>query len=165
VQKKKKHYSHEINSTSSFRLPFSSRVSSFGDYSGDYIMKTDFKEIQQFKIDGDKSYIDGAYWFKHPKITGYIIQVIASCGLGWDHVSVSLLDNRRGKARLIDKVERCPTWPEMCHVKNLFFDKDETVIQYHPPEESYVNNHQYCLHLWKPQTFELPVPERILVGV
>lgn len=127
-------------------------------------MKTDYKSILQYKIDGDHSYIDGRYFIKHPKIQGYVIQVIASTGMGWDHVSVSLIDNRRGHARLADRVERCPTWGEMCFVKNLFFESSECVIQFHPAESEYVNAHPYCLHLWKPQGVELPIPNSIMVG-
>lgn len=55
---------------------------------------------------------------------------------GWEHVSVSLAD-------------RTPTWDEMCAVKDLFWDKHETVMQFHPKESKYVNLHPYTLHLWK----------------
>ena len=34
--------------------------------------------------------------------------------------------------------------------KALFWDEDDCVIQYHPPRSEYVNNHQNCLHLWRP---------------
>jgi len=69
---------------------------------------------------------------------------------GWEHVSVS-----------VRKRNRCPTWEEMCHVKKLFWDEDETVVQFHPGKE-YVNNHPYCLHMWKaPYSTELPPTEYI----
>ena len=61
----------------------------------------------------------------------------------WEHVSVSLPN-------------RCPTWDEMCFVKDLFWDKDETVIQFHPRDAEYVSYHDYCLHLWKRGEHELP---------
>ena len=38
---------------------------------------------------------------------GATLRVLFSDGLGWDHVSVSLAD-------------RCPTWAEMCFIKDLF---------------------------------------------
>src|SRR5215831_17435432 len=66
------------------------------------------------------------------------LRVIASDGEGWDHVSVSLAD-------------RCPTWEEMCHVKELFFKTSEIAYQLHVPPDVYVNNHKFCLHLWRPQ--------------
>lgn len=69
----------------------------------------------------------------------------------WEHVSVSLAN-------------RCPNWQEMCFVKALFWDDDETVIQFHPPKSEYVNNHNYCLHLWKPP-YEVKLPPTIFVGI
>ena len=79
------------------------------------------------------------------------LRIIASDGFGWEHVSVSRRD-------------RCPTWDEMCLVKALFWDDDDCVIQYHPPRSEYVNNHPYCLHLWRPIGVPLPMPPSILVG-
>ena len=71
---------------------------------------------------------------------------------GWEHVSVSLPDKNR-----------TPNWAEMCFVKNIFWDKDECVVQYHPPETEYVNNHPYTLHLWRPINQKIPVPPKIFV--
>lgn len=67
------------------------------------------------------------------------LQVIASDGGGWDHVSVS-------------KPDKIPTWEEMCLIKRLFFGDDEVVMQLHPAKKDYVNVHPRCLHLWRPQT-------------
>lgn len=80
------------------------------------------------------------------------LYAIASDGEGWEHVSVSLHN-------------RCPTWEEMNFVKNLFWDEDDVVIQYHPAKQDYVNNHPYCLHMWRPIGVDLPVPDSLLVGV
>ena len=55
---------------------------------------------------------------------------------GWEHVSVS-------------HAERCPTWDEMCFVKDLLWYPEEVVVQFHPSASSYVNLHPNCLHLWK----------------
>lgn len=79
------------------------------------------------------------------------MKVICSDGMGWDHVSVSFPD-------------RCPTWDEMCMVKNLCWNDDECVVQYHPPRSEYVNCHPFCLHLWKNQRVEAPIPDPWLVG-
>lgn len=73
--------------------------------------------------------------------------VIVSNGGGWDHVSVSLLDS-----------DDTPTWEDMCHIKNTFFEPEECVIQYHPPESAYVNRSHKCLHLWRPQGERIPTP-------
>ena len=79
------------------------------------------------------------------------MQVIASDGMGWEHVSVS-------------RPDRTPTWAEMCRVKALFWDAGDCVVQFHPPETDYVNNHSRCLHLWRPVGIELPRPPGWLVG-
>lgn len=79
------------------------------------------------------------------------LQIIASDGEGWEHVSVSL-------------PYRSPTWEEMCKVKDLFWDDEDCVIQYHPPKSEYVNNHPFCLHLWRPPD-KVDTPPSILVGI
>lgn len=76
--------------------------------------------------------------------------VIASCGLGWDHVSVSLRN-------------RCPTWEEMEIVKHLFFLPLETAMQLHVPRANHINFHPYALHLWRPQHASIPRPPKELV--
>ncbi|MCL1786290.1 MAG: hypothetical protein FWG39_04065 [Alphaproteobacteria bacterium] len=96
---------------------------------------------------------NGYFYIPMPQDNSVIMRVFATNEAGWDHVSVSLKD-----------VERCPTWEEMCFIKDLFFDKTETVIQYHPAESDYVNNDKYCLHMWRPQTETLPIPPSIKVG-
>lgn len=78
--------------------------------------------------------------------------VIASDGLGWDHVSVTI-SNRK----------RTPSWPEMCFIKDLFFNESECVIQYHPAKSDYVNFNKYCLHLWRPQNESISMPDKIMV--
>lgn len=79
---------------------------------------------------------------------------IASCGGGWDHVSVTPCNRKR---------QSCPTFDEMCAIKDMFFSDDECVVQYHPPKSDYVNNHPYCLHLWRPIGVDLPRPPAIFV--
>ena len=86
------------------------------------------------------------------KRRGAILRMIASDGEGWEHVSVSLVD-------------RCPTWDEMCYVKDLFWLSTECVMQLHPPERDHVNNHPFCLHLWRPSADNIPRPPADFVGV
>jgi len=69
----------------------------------------------------------------------------------WEHVSVSLM-------------HRCPTWDEMCFIKNLFFEEEETVVQFHPKKSEYKNLHPYCLHLWRDTTKEFELPPSIYVA-
>ena len=78
-------------------------------------------------------------------------KVVFSTGGGWDHVSVSFM-------------HRCPTWEEMCEIKRLFFYPEEVCVQYHPAESEYVNNHPYCLHLWRYQKTGMPMPPAWMVG-
>lgn len=77
--------------------------------------------------------------------------VVASDGEGWEHVSVSMK-------------KKTPTWKQMCRIKDIFWDEDDVVIQYHPAKKDYVNYHPYCLHLWRPVGFEIPVPRPVMVG-
>src|SRR5688572_20307232 len=74
-------------------------------------------------------------------------RIIASSGEGWEHVSVTL--NR----------SRCPTWEEMCEIKGMFWNDDECVVQFHAPKSDYINNHPYCLHLWKPIGYNIKTPD------
>src|SRR5690242_16905678 len=96
----------------------------------------------EFCIEDNLPLEDGGL-FVIPGPCGRDLRVIATNGLGWDHVSVSLPN-------------RCPNWPEMCFIKALFWDDNEAVIQYHPPKSEYVNNHAFCLHMWKPQGTQIP---------
>jgi hypothetical protein len=77
---------------------------------------------------------------------------IISSGAGdeWEHVSVSCAD-------------RCPTWDEMSRVKALFWSDEETVLQFHPRRERYVNAHRFCLHLWKQRGVNALLPPTELV--
>ncbi len=80
--------------------------------------------------------------------------VIASDGHHWEHVSVHIVSD--GKVRT-------PTWAEMCKIKDLFWEHEDTVIQFHPPKSNYINNHPHTLHLWKPVNMLIPLPDTILV--
>lgn len=53
----------------------------------------------------------------------------------------------------------------MCFVKDLFWTPEECVVQFHPPESDYVNNHRFVLHMWRHKTAEFPRPPAIMVGV
>lgn len=77
-------------------------------------------------------------------------QVVWSWGDGWDHVSVSFRN-------------RCPTWDEMCRIKDMFFYENETCVEYHPAKRDYVNIHPYCLHIWRRQDDYTPRPPMYMV--
>lgn len=73
--------------------------------------------------------------------------VIAGDGGMWEHVSVSF-----------PGFNHTPTWNDMCHIKDLFWDEEDCVIQYHPPASMCVNDHPHCLHLWRPVGGGVPLP-------
>lgn len=77
--------------------------------------------------------------------------VVFSWGGGWDHVSVSFRN-------------RTPTWEEMCEIKRMFFHPEEACFELHPVESEYVNNHPYCLHIWRSQQETMPLPPSWMVG-
>jgi len=90
---------------------------------------------------------NGAIFWKPEGIT-----VLFSNGLSWEHVSVS-------------RKKRTPSWDDMHRIKELFWQPEDVVIQFHPPRSEYVNNHQHCLHLWRPMNGEIITPPSILVGI
>lgn len=54
----------------------------------------------------------------------------------------------------------------MHSVKELFWDDEDVVIQFHPKKSEYVNNHAGCLHLWQCiDGRDQPTPPSILVGI
>jgi len=86
--------------------------------------------------------------------TGATLHVIASDGGDWDHVSVS-----------VALESRSPSWEEMAWTKEQFFDAEEAVMQLHPPRSQYVNNHPYCLHMWRSHRESIPLPPVRMVGI
>ena len=82
------------------------------------------------------------------------VSVIWSNGGGWEHVSICPY-----------KKDYTPSWEEMCKLKDLFFNEDEVVVQYHPAKSEYVNNLPNCLHLWRPTRETMPTPPNIMVGI
>ena len=97
--------------------------------------------------DGGRGFIYGA----DPRKPNRPMCVVWSTGGGWDHVSVSWMN-------------RCPTWEEMRMVKQIFFDPEDTTLEYHPAESEYVSLHPYCLHMWRPRFTSIPTPPSWMVG-
>lgn len=102
---------------------------------------------------GDRN---GAFIMQGP--CGAKLVIIAGAGGGmpgelgaWEHVSVST-------------EKRIPNWLEMDFVKNLFWDEEEGVMQFHPPRSRWVNCNPRCLHLWRPIDGQVRLPPMILVG-
>src|SRR6266487_7029637 len=83
---------------------------------------------------------DGFFIIPHYRVNDYEFRCMVTTGMGWEHVSVTVSHKNKDSTR-------CPTWGEMCFVKDVFWDKDDVVIQYHPAEKDYVSMHPFCLHL------------------
>lgn len=104
-----------------------------------------------FMASDDTIGMNGRFIFERAYKSGTktILQVIVSDGAltEWEHVSICIPDRKR-----------CPTWEEMCYIKDLFWDAHETVLQFHPKETDYINQHPFVLHLWRKvgEDFELP---------
>lgn len=96
----------------------------------------------------------GAFMFSVPNEPKPVF-CIASDQEGWQHVSVSF-----GKDD-----HKTPKWEVMCYIKDLFWEPEDCVVQFHPPHSEYVNVHGGCLHLWRCiDGREQPMPPSIMVG-
>lgn len=99
----------------------------------------DLSALDEFRIEhpfgGRGNEWNGAFLIPHNGVT---LKVLASNGMDWDHVSVSLPN-------------RCPTWDEMSFIARTFFKPDETAMQLHVPAHDHISFHPYCLHLWRPR--------------
>ena len=80
------------------------------------------------------------------------LNFIMSWGAGWEHCSVSL-------------PTRTPSWEQMCAIKDLMWGENEVCYELHPAKKDYINNHPYCLHIWKPIDQKIPLPPSIMVGL
>ena len=92
--------------------------------------------------------------FSVPLADGVFALCIAADGSAmhldeWEHVSVSIHTSVG---------TRLPTWPEMCAIKDVFWDASDCVVQFHPPRKRYVNDHPHVLHLWRSVTYRQPMP-------
>jgi len=122
-------------------------------------MKADWTHLERFRrtrppLDSKAGDRFGAFYISHGN-EKFIIVADDGEQSGWEHVSMRTLAGKK---------ERCPTWEEMCWLKNLFWDEEETVLQFHPPRSDYVNLHPHVLHLFRQVGVEAPRPPSILVG-
>lgn len=122
-------------------------------------MKTSFDHLNQFRAFQDRMPSNPGDKFGAFVIPRGSMQftVIASCGsdeVRWEHVSARCRDY---------KGERCPSWDEMCWLKDLFWEDTECVIQFHPPKSEYVNLHPHVLHLWRDLGNEIARPPTVAV--
>ena len=99
---------------------------------------------------------NGTFDLESPE-PGWRLVLIASDGMGWEHVSAHAY--RRSGTQ-----QRTPNWREMSYVKDLCWDGEDVVMQLHPKKSEYVNNHLHVLHLWRPIDRDIPTPPPITVG-
>lgn len=74
--------------------------------------------------------------------------VFSEVGRGWEHVSVSVL-----------RKPRHPTWEEMYYVRDMFWPRDEPVLQFYTTKSDSLS-----LHLWRAMDQELRLPDPLLPG-
>lgn len=124
-------------------------------------MKPSFSHLSKYRVrtglygSDDSIGRHGAFDIPHPNGLVFF-QSIATAGEIkplWEHVSVKA--KNKGA-----KDWRCPTWAEMCFIKDLFWEENETVIQYHVSGDDLINVHPAVLHLWKPVEVEIPMPPK-----
>lgn len=99
---------------------------------------------------------NGAFDLPSPK-NGWRLAVIASNDEGWEHVSVHCYATGN-KQRM-----RTPSWAEMCFVKDIFWEAEDEVVQFHPRRSEYVNLHPHTLHLWRALDERMPRPPQNMI--
>ena len=92
------------------------------------------------------------------RLTSVEFFCMVSDGYGWEHVSISI------QPKTGSKPIRCPSWEEMCAIKDMFWDAEDVVVQFHPRKSDYVNLHNYCLHLWRKTDQDFETPPKQMVG-
>lgn len=130
-------------------------------------MKSSLSHLDRWRIQephpSEPGSTSGVFQIPHPdkkereRLHTYF-NIISTSGGGWDHVSIHVRYIKDAK-----RMMRCPTWAEMCAIKEAFFNDDEAVVQFHPAKADYVNDHPCVLHLWKPVGIEIPKPPKIFV--
>jgi hypothetical protein len=71
--------------------------------------------------------------------------------LDWEHLSVSFDDE-------------IPTWDFMQEMKEMFWKDDEICYQLHPKKSEYINDNEYCLHIWRYIKEDVKTPPTIFIG-
>lgn len=128
-------------------------------------MKPNWKHLDKYRGQEPpyKSPPGATYGAFQIPFNGVLLRIIATNGAvpdlkidEWEHVSIHAFDP-------VFKKVRCPKWDEMCFIKDLFWNDDEAVMQYHPAKSDYVNVHDHVLHLWRNKKVSFPMPPKICV--
>ena len=121
-------------------------------------MRNYFKGIEKHRLKGnpdypagDKGTMQGSFYFEEE----HLLVVVKSINK-WESCEVAVCGFIAGG---IEYATRCPTWNEMCFVKDMFWSEDEVCIQYHPDKKNYMGNVPGCniLMIHKPP-FNVHIP-------
>jgi hypothetical protein len=110
----------------------------------------ELRRITEGPVKSDRSFGNNGAFLLDSCEPGWQLVLIAAQDQGWEHVSVHAT-TRTGR-------NRTPTWREMSFIKDLCWDDDDVVVQYHPRKAEYVNLHPHVLHLWRPIDLVMPTP-------
>jgi hypothetical protein len=140
-------------------------------------MKQDFTELEparayfggeQFKrLNTEEGERRGCFSF-HAQ-NGVALSCLVDIKHGWEHISVTgkQVIRKLGKDNeVLDEshIEVTPSWEHMKAIKELFFEDEETVFQFHPALSQKAGAHDHTLHLWRPADgTEIPLPPSHLV--
>lgn len=80
-------------------------------------------------------------------IGGELYLIMISDGMGWKHLSISNAQRKK-----------LPDWTAMRQAKNLFFADEDWACQFFPAKDDYINDSEWCLHIWQPLDEPLPHP-------
>ncbi|MGB7709262.1 MAG: hypothetical protein WBL95_06935 [Microcoleus sp.] len=88
----------------------------------------------------------GGGWYKSRDGLAVIISCsIEQDGKTWIHLSVS-------------RKKSIPTWADLVKVKEIFLGTDALAIQVLVPRDEWINEHEFCLHLYQCLD-DRPVPD------
>ena len=113
------------------------------------------KDEKPISKPGDKF---GAFTISHKDGRVLLMSVDNGAVSGWEHVSVTCIRKHRKNLKAV-----MPDCAVMDMVKDMWWDSNETVVQFHAPKDDVVNKHPESVHLWKSlrQEYLLPPKETV----
>lgn len=134
-------------------------------------MKSDSTEINQFRVtegEGASTDADGMNGNFTFKVGDAIVQVssVQNSPEGWNHVICAAFEHP--KSNIISRLTAQQPRPRMTNgeetmaVKRLFFEDDETVVEYWPKKGSFLPMSLHARHLWQRIHSDVATPENAL---
>lgn len=106
----------------------------------------------------------GAFVVPSPSFVARNLGIISYDGSNWNHPSEAW---EHVSVSIVQFPKNCPTWEEMNFVKQLFWEDEELVFQFHPPKSLLIDyspqTGRKVLHLWRPTISQIPLPPRMTV--